>query len=953
MFFLILIIPFTYLETNKTNIESLSNYDQIMNSSLDIFYTNQKSKERQMNELKKIKLIDNPIQTVLVQKEVKPITLMIYVKYYTPYIGINITSANINTNIYTNFSNQIVLTYITNDDLFNEKYDNMKTRVKNFSDLESLNTAILGIDNDSYILIAGNNITPFTKADNFTKNIFTNIFKFSWINSIASSSGSFILLLSKSANSYTKVNEKFTFDNNFININQNIMADPVFIETNGGAEFKKIATNAVFKPITEEPLINSKINIISPATANMDYALSFTSENNESFVYLSSRKLADEVVLYAKSPKNDVGPISTTYLDTQRPQFWSFEPVTKIVTSPLIVFIRTYSTPYFYLDVELENSVMVLKARRFKAALRQHWELIQQGTTGSIYKIRHLKSGMYLAYSDFDGYLYKNDGSVFLTKSENYTWNIKQILKNQINKNVIENFEPNRKNLFQGMEVPTDYGSVKNPSWKISGKVNGKNIVIESKGRTVWEESYGPIWNGKWIYYGTVASYKATLDINKVKFLIIKMDPNGNGIVEDEYFNFKMNVINAGSNILTGIIPSGQYKGYRATLKLIETDLKYMDPSKPFPVKMRYFIEKDLYTNNNNIPTVTGIATQYNSVGYGASTSDLWYSSWCSSNPDSVCNAEYRVIFSNGAVSDKIIESNSPSGLTNPDILFALSNVPQGINAILQGRKINTDKWYDVNVEPKTLSAGQKTVKFSGYTGNFKSTTSFFIKNIVYNLSSGDIYNMDGYSTKFLENTPILSNFLEASGIQTDSNLAFTPQTLQKIDTSIKEQTSTPYSIKKANNFMKNKIKSSKLLFKASTNGWNAQTFHQLCDNKGETITIATLEDGRFIGAYSPISWGYLNGQYISNPDTFLFDNDKKYTTSESIFGPGNYAIYQFSNYGPTFGGGFDFSTLSSQKTLTNNVFTYINNGKGPLGVNKQTYNNYQLKDLEVYSIST
>ena len=67
MFFLILIISFTYLETNKKNIENYSSYDQIMNSSLDIYYTNQKSKERKLNELKKVKLIDNPIQTVLVQ----------------------------------------------------------------------------------------------------------------------------------------------------------------------------------------------------------------------------------------------------------------------------------------------------------------------------------------------------------------------------------------------------------------------------------------------------------------------------------------------------------------------------------------------------------------------------------------------------------------------------------------------------------------------------------------------------------------------------------------------------------------------------------------------------------------------------------------------------------------------------------------------------------------------
>ena len=664
MFFLILIIPFTYLETNKINVESYSNYDQIMNSSLDIFYTNRNSKERTIDQLKKIKLIDNPIQTVLVKKDIKPITITIYTKYYTPYISINITSEDKNENVYTNFSNVIAYTYITEDDLFNKDYDKIKSNIKQTYSLKELTDELGKIPSNasnSYIIIIGNNghylHTPDVTAD--VKRLLVDKFKFgSWVNDSWWYTGAFIVLLSKSNDVYTKIADKATRQNEFISITQNIIADSLQVESNGGPEFTKIATNDKFIKITDDPLIKSKINIISPSIANTDYAISFTSENNESFVYLSSRKLAnkDEVTLYAKSPKNDIGPTSTTYLDTQRPQFWSFEPVSQIVTTPLIVFIRTYSRPYFYLDAELENGVMVLKASRFKAGLRQQWEFIQQGTTGFIYKIRHLKSGMYLAYSDFDGYLYKDDGSVFLTKSDKYTWNIKQILENQVNKNIIENFEgfePTRQNTFQGMEVPADYGSVADPSWKISGNVKGKNIVIESKGRTVWEDSYSPIWSGKWIYYGTVASYKATLDINKVKFLIIKIDANGNGIVEDEFLNFKMNVINAGANILTGIIPSGDYSGYRATLKLIPTDLKYSDPLKPFPVKMRYFIEKN---------------------------------------------------------------------------------------------------------------------------------------NTTLNLSSGNIYNMEGYSTKFVGDKLILSNFLEASGIQTDANLAFSKKTLNEINDSIKEQ---------------------------------------------------------------------------------------------------------------------------------------------------------------------
>ena len=458
---------------------------------------------------------------------------------------------------------------------------------------------------------------------------------------------------------------------------------------------------------------------------------------------------------------------------------------------------------------------MVLKTSRFKAALRQQWEIIREDLN---YKIRHLKSGMYLGWSDFDGYLYKDDGSVFLSKSSNYIWNIKKILESNINRNVIESFEANRPNLLQTTENPADFGSVENPSWNISKNIN-------SKGRTIWDPSYSSIWSGKWIYKGTVETYKATLDINNVKFLIIKIDQNGDGIVEDEYYKFKMNVINAGSNILTGIIPSGEYKGYRAILKMIPTDLKYSDPSKPFPVKMRYFVQKN---------------------------------------------------------------------------------------------------------------------------------------STIFNLSSDDFKNMNGYSTKFVGDKLILSNFLEASGIQTDPNLAFSKVNLQKINQNIIEQTTIPYYIKIANNFMKDKIKSSRLLYKATRNGWSSQNFHKLCDNKGPTITIATLKDGKFIGAFSPISWGIVKNQYINNPDVFLFDDKLKYTSNNSLFGPNQYVIYQSDSVGPTFGGGHDFLTLSqlSPKMLSNNVFTFLNysgllglNNTGPLRAPSRSYNNYELSDLEVYLI--
>ena len=819
MFFLILIIPFTYLEKNN-DIESFSSYDQIMNSSLDIFYTNEKKRE-QKDWLKKYPILSTPLQAKIVRNNLKPIQLYLY-SLEKSNNGIYVIYNNQWHYLYTsNQKSENIFTYLTSDDFKNNHFiDIIKSRIKNFISLSDLQALINNAPQSSYIIITANNVGTLKDSSPKIKAMFNKKFKFSnWISE--NDKGALIgVLFKQSGSQFTNIIERSTTDaNSFLISYADVKFNDEEVRTNRGPEFNMIKTNDEIKSIENDPLIQSKINVISPAKLSPDYSLSITVENNESFVYLSSRKLDDEVVLYAKSPKNDVGPTSTTYLDTQKPQFWSFEPVTPIITDPLIVFIHTYSKPYFYLDAEFENGVMVLKAKRFKAALRQHWELFKDPNNATQYKIRHLKSKMYLAYSDFDGYLYNNDGSVFLTKSDKYIWNIKKIGQGGINKNLIEGFTegftPNRRNSYTGMEVPTDFGTVKNPSWKISKNINGKNVVIEQKGRTVWEPNFSSIWSGKWIYYGTVDTYKATLDINNVKFLIIRVDPTGSGFVEDDYLNYKMEVINAGSNMLTGVIPSGKYKGYRAILKLIETSLTYSDPSNPFPVKMRYIIEKG--------PT-----------------------------------------------------------------------------------KIN--------------------------------------------LSSGNIFNMQGYSTKFVGDKLVLANFLEASGIQTEANLAFSPQALQKINQNIKEQLDVPSAMKIANKFIK--VKSSTLLYKATRDGWNATAFHRLCDSKGPTITIATLQDGRIIGAYSPISWGTKNGEYINNSQTFLFDNDKKYTTSGSYYGPNTYAIYQYYNYGPTFGGGHDFLTLNGgHNYLYNNAYTYINNGKGPLGVSGGSYSSYPLKDLEVYSV--
>src|SRR5581483_1119417 len=61
------------------------------------------------------------------------------------------------------------------------------------------------------------------------------------------------------------------------------------------------------------------------------------------------------------------------------------------------------------------------------------------------------------------------------------------------------------------------------------------------------------------------------------------------------------------------------------------------------------------------------------------------------------------------------------------------------------------------------------------------------------------------------------------------------------------------------------------LLLRGSRDGFTANDFHRLCDNKGPTVTIIKVkESGKLIGGYSPISWHNQNRDE-SGLHNFLF----------------------------------------------------------------------------------
>lgn len=99
-----------------------------------------------------------------------------------------------------------------------------------------------------------------------------------------------------------------------------------------------------------------------------------------------------------------------------------------------------------------------------------------------------------------------------------------------------------------------------------------------------------------------------------------------------------------------------------------------------------------------------------------------------------------------------------------------------------------------------------------------------------------------------------------------------------------------------------NNIKA-QLLYDAKRDGGLSTTFHQLCDNKGPTLTLIKTSDGKRIGGFTFKDWNKNTNNYISDNKAFLFDLDKnqRYNVVNA-----DKAIYSGGEYGPIFGGHHD-----------------------------------------------
>ena len=140
-----------------------------------------------------------------------------------------------------------------------------------------------------------------------------------------------------------------------------------------------------------------------------------------------------------------------------------------------------------------------------------------------------------------------------------------------------------------------------------------------------------------------------------------------------------------------------------------------------------------------------------------------------------------------------------------------------------------------------------------------------------------------------------------------------------------------------------------KLLYRMSRDGDSIRTFHNLCDNKGPTVSLYLLNDGNIIGGYTPLYWDTSSGWKKDN-ETFVFNLNsnlkcvKKDNNTDSIFCHISYSGF----YGTL--GYSEGSKDSMKKLFYFNSDSIFRNGNKILNYNNTT--EIEPKEVEILSVS-
>jgi len=145
-----------------------------------------------------------------------------------------------------------------------------------------------------------------------------------------------------------------------------------------------------------------------------------------------------------------------------------------------------------------------------------------------------------------------------------------------------------------------------------------------------------------------------------------------------------------------------------------------------------------------------------------------------------------------------------------------------------------------------------------------------------------------------------------------------------------------------------------KLLYKMTTHGAGPAKFHELCNDKGPTLTICLTTTNFILGGYAEKSWFDSSGVYVSDPTAFIYSLTRK--TKHAKQKDTSKSIVSNRNYGPLFGCSCDLMIWQSNSTGENSCSSKGNEiYELPKGVDNDSYlagsSQFTLTEMEVYSV--
>ena len=137
------------------------------------------------------------------------------------------------------------------------------------------------------------------------------------------------------------------------------------------------------------------------------------------------------------------------------------------------------------------------------------------------------------------------------------------------------------------------------------------------------------------------------------------------------------------------------------------------------------------------------------------------------------------------------------------------------------------------------------------------------------------------------------------------------------------------------------------LLFRLTRDGENISKFHELCNNKGPTLTLFLTKNDNIGGIYTPLSWEDKGGNK-RDKETFIFDLNKK---EKYIKVDDNQSIYCDSSYGPyTRYFGFE-NTMKKIKHGGEQLNLVFVKGSRILSNDSKETKYFEMKEVEIFKI--